>query len=332
MEGRSMELILHIGMGKTGTSALQKALKDSNADLRGQGVLYLGMWMHDPADPTAPTHQAFFGVDDTAWRERGKKIAALAEKAAGDGISKFVVSNESFFHHGPKFQAFIDGFGGPVKAVAYVRRPESWLPSAYLQWGVRHKTRTGPIPSFGEFARQIVHQYSELLFWQDAMGENLTIRPYDEIDNVVSDFYALCGIDLAAPKSRFYTRGEDAENVVRALFNNRFEGEVPPGRFNGVIGKMLDEVTPLDAAITETLDFSETPEIVEETRGIFEDFAAKTGVDLLAGPEQSAPGLDRDAVRDRIFDYVLRLSLEQSVRIRGLERRLEDLEGGGIKD
>ena len=36
------KLLLHVGMGKTGTSSIQKALELSSAKLRAEGVNYLG--------------------------------------------------------------------------------------------------------------------------------------------------------------------------------------------------------------------------------------------------------------------------------------------------
>lgn len=39
-----MEIILHVGMGKTGTTSIQKVLAANATKLRSQGIEYLGMW------------------------------------------------------------------------------------------------------------------------------------------------------------------------------------------------------------------------------------------------------------------------------------------------
>ena len=40
-----MELILHIGMGKTGSTAIQLTLRNNIAKLQDAGADYLGMWL-----------------------------------------------------------------------------------------------------------------------------------------------------------------------------------------------------------------------------------------------------------------------------------------------
>ena len=55
-----MRLILHVGMGKTGTSSIQKVLEANQAGLKAQKAHYLGMWF----DFVDPRYHGIQGVRD----------------------------------------------------------------------------------------------------------------------------------------------------------------------------------------------------------------------------------------------------------------------------
>lgn len=328
-----MELILHIGMGKTGSSALQKSLSSNGSALNESGAQYLGMWMeplHAGSNP--PKDREFIDQPLSVWEGRAEALRSFGERRSQEaGLTKFIVSNESFFHCGPRLRPFIEKVRefATVKAVVYVRNPLKWLPSAYLQWGVRHKTRPGPIPAFSDYARANVRQYEDVLWWQEHMGDILVVRPYDRVDGVVRDFLEVAGIGAKMPEERFYATGEAAENVLRALFNERFPTEVLPQRFNNVVGERFTRGVPrLEDVVSRSLDFSSAYEIVETNRGLWDRFRDATGVDLLADAAPPPPP-DTGAIRDRLVDHLLELALDQSLRLKSLERRIADLEGAG---
>ena len=53
-------------------------------------------------------------------------------------------SNETFLGNDaivfPAVQRLTEAGVGALRIVAYVRRPDAWAQSAYLQWGIKHKT------------------------------------------------------------------------------------------------------------------------------------------------------------------------------------------------
>lgn len=325
-----MELILHVGMGKTGSSALQKALRDNSDQLEENGVRYLGMWMQ--TDPTAPGlgYWEFFDQPQPVWTMRARELAQYCQKTSFvGGPDRFVVSNESIFHHGESFRTFVEAFSefGDVRCIAYARHPLKWLPSAYMQWGIRHKTRPGKIPTFDEYARGNIHQYQDLLKFQDMVDAPLTVRPYDMVGDVVDDFLSLLGLDIEIPETVFYTGGEPAESVLRALFNNRYDTDVRPQRFDAVLANRLrDGVPRIDGLINESFDFRPSLQIIDENRDLFQAFGERTGVDLLNQEIDPPKEPDRAAIRDRLVDYLVELTIDQSIRMKALEKRLTELE------
>ena len=326
-----MELVLHIGMGKSGSSAVQHALRQNADILPEQGAHHVGMWL-DPtiSYPARPTHNEFFVQPPEVWRERAGDLAAFCErKEASEGIQCFIVSNESFYHHHTEFEAFVDAFRsfGNVRATAYVRKPSTYLPSAFVQWGLVHKTVNGPLPSFEDQSRKHLGHYQDVLAWKQKMGDILTLRHYDDVPDVVTDFMKFCGVTVPAPKERVYARGESAEIVFRALFNGRFEGQVTDSEFNQLIwNKFQKSPRRVEQVVAETLDYSRTVELIWERRDMFHQFQDATGLDLLNDLSVERVEADARAVRNRLIDYMLEMSMTQAETIRNLQNRVAALE------
>ncbi|WP_238367982.1 hypothetical protein [Mesobacterium pallidum] len=327
-----MELILHIGMGKTGSTAIQSGLRKHADRLQKNGAEYLGMWLEPgPFKLSWPAYAEFFKQPPEVWRERARTVAAYMQRREVEGGPSIgIYSNESFFHNADEFEAFFDEFGkfGKIRAIAYARNPQRWLPSAYNQWGVRHKTAKGKIPPYPELARKHVKQYGELLKWHRRFGDKLTVLPYDGIGDVTQHFLGQCGLRMKVPEERVYSSGETADTLLRAWFNNRFDEPVEPPRFLAVLGRSFRKGVPhLDALATQTQDFSETGAIIEENAHIFDNFSRVFGFELRDPEAVAPPPPDMDAVRDRLIDYLIELNIDQSLRLRVLERKFEELEG-----
>jgi hypothetical protein len=79
IETTGPRLIVHVGMGKTGTTSLQKALQESEEVLRAQKSAYLGMWLKFGQEVLAGTKktQAFFGLDEATLRDHAKAFSAM---------------------------------------------------------------------------------------------------------------------------------------------------------------------------------------------------------------------------------------------------------------
>lgn len=239
---KAFTLILHVGMGKTGTSAIQRSLASSSKVLNQKGFFYLGRmlerspvrlysWQQAGATEkfhSLPTEQA----SQELYTILVKAIDALREKK----INSAVWSNESLFSNYAAVQETIKKLQAEhidIKAVAYVRRHDLWARSAYIQWGLKHKTYEGRLRSFNEYARTRSFQFAGAAqAWASFLPKGFILRNYDAVTDVVKDFSCATGIALNANEARVYQAPSSEELVLRSLFNSTSEGCAHPSDFD----------------------------------------------------------------------------------------------------
>ena len=387
-----VRLIVHAGMGKTGTTTLQRALGTSGPALTAQKARYLGMWFQRLGE----AYGGFAGLlalsrtDAQTQRTLADRFAdGLVQEAAQQDLTTFVLSNESIFERAEVLRPFFLRLSErlELRVLVYLRPPRAWLPSAFAQWGLLHKTQPGPIPSFAALAPMLVKTYDAVTVWHAALAPSLIVRAYGEETDIVADFAAATGVTPNAQTIRHQTRAEPVELVLRGLYNDRFATPVMPAHFNGSVLKTARHPVPsvarMAALAADRTDLEaivaarrETFAFIEETFGIaMLDPPAWTEADPAAGaadPQESAgagdpqaaagavdpqanagaagpaagagaagpapgstgapPPADDPAFQARLIDYLVELTLAQSIRITRLERAVEALSGSADAD
>lgn len=327
-----MKLILHIGMGKTGSSAIQHALDASGIQLKKQNAQYLGMWFDiiDPKYRHLQDQNLLFDLTvEEMLNAADRLIFALRERAEAYRLETFVFSNEALSGRAYSLSPLIlrlQDSGIDVQVIGYARDPSAWLASAYLQWGIRDKTYPGPVQPFAVLARQLVGWYDGLLDWHRLMGEILTVRYYDVATDIVSDFADVAGLVLDIPKARIYERGEDAEIVLRAIFNSMFDERVAPDAFDELVFRDLSSIPKLEDILARSFDYAETGQIIFERAELFNDLSAAFGFDLREAGKNPPTLPDVEFLRRRLLDAIIQISLQQARQISRLEYRLAQLE------
>jgi hypothetical protein len=241
-----MELTVHIGTGKTGSSSIQRALANSPAALAAQGIAYFGLMFESNAQPKYPWQKAG-GWPALVQQGRPDAQAQLAEVLTGalqaaeaNGIRRAVWSNESIFGSDalvlPVLKT-LQASGVRVRVIVYVRRHDAWIKSAYLQWGVKHKTYPGPVKSFRDwYSGHKPHFSSGLAPWLEAQLSDLTVRNFDACGDVVRDFLSYMAIDEKQVK---IVRENETPNAVAlalwAIYNSQVEGPVLPADLQGLL-------------------------------------------------------------------------------------------------
>jgi len=330
-----MRLILHIGMGKTGTSAVQRALAQAGDGLRRQRAAYLGMDFDLP-DATGPgwrRRAALYRSDPEQLARAGQTVAeTLARRAAAEGIGTFLLSNESLTGQAAVMERFLAPIRAvmAVEALAWARNPTGWLPSAYAQWGIRDKTFP-QVPAYREGATRLVGHYRGVLEWLERMPELVRLHAYRRDSDIVAEFAAAAGIDLPPAPERFYERREPAEQILRARFAASIEGRVRPDLFDASVLPPKDNPPPLQRMIARYLDYGETGAIVAEHAALFDRIAETSGIDLRALPEEPPERPQVGPVRNRLIDLLVEVGLHQARRINELEARIAALEAGGAR-
>jgi hypothetical protein len=192
-------ILLHIGSTKTGTSSLQQYFTQHDRDLASQGVVYPiagrnagGQIAHHNLCYEKQKVRIELGVFKP---EVGTWSDALAEIDECDGAVG-LISSEAFMncrpHQVPLFREVLAG--RDVNVVAYVRRQDRWLQSAWNQ-----QARFGRCGlDFWEFYDRVSKRgrgdYRVMLQpWADAFGtERIFVRNFDALPSggIVPDFFA----------------------------------------------------------------------------------------------------------------------------------------------
>lgn len=192
-------ILLHIGSTKTGTSSLQQFFTQRARALAGQGVVY------PMAGRRAPGQIAHHNL--CYEKQEGRIANGVFKPAVGvwsealDEIDRApgsigVISSEAFMNCRPQqVPRFRDELAGrDVKVIAYVRRQDLWLQSAWNQ-----QARFGRCSlDFHDFYTRIRERgrgdyHRQLEPWAAAFGpSNIFVRNFDSLssDGIVPDFVA----------------------------------------------------------------------------------------------------------------------------------------------
>jgi hypothetical protein len=253
-----VQLIIHIGTGKTGTTSIQNTLAKRRGDLLNQGVNYLGLMLEN-AEPLMYEWQKPTTVNDTFYKlEPSVKTEQLynvlfqcVADANEKGLKKLIWSNESLFDHPDDILPVISKLqttGIDPVVILYIRGYEDWARSAYVQWGIKHKTYKGPLLPFRSWAKDRLPNFFEhTKKFNDALGEKLWLRNFDENPDVVQDFISLCNlpIDTSHNGRRSNEAPAEVELLMRALFNNQILETALPQEFDQAFGaNVKDLVSP----------------------------------------------------------------------------------------
>lgn len=190
-----MDVILHLGAHRTGSTSFQTYLRGADARLAGQGV---GVW-----GPWRTRKGLFHGLMDPAEhpgdviRTQGRvRLAATA--CAQRGLSMLLVSDENMIgtprgcvragmlypDTGARLRRVAAGFGGVTRAVIQIRSPEMWWAStlAYLV------ARGMPLPEPAQIAALCTSDRG----WRQVISDVALALPHAEL--------------LVTPFERFVTR------------------------------------------------------------------------------------------------------------------------------
>mgnify|MGYP001070380864 CR=1 FL=1 len=335
---RPLRLIFHIGAGKTGTSSIQHTLNTQQDELRRQGYWYLGLMLEHAFCQRHPWQKAsasevFHTMDAAQASEQLTEILlATVADARRDGMHTLIWSNESFFDRNAKTRsalAALQQAGVTLSILAYVRRHDAWARSAYVQWGIKHKTYVGPVQPFGTWIKSRHPRFSAaLLPLMQAFPDSLVVRNLDGMGDAVGDFLQLAGLAGAGLNHvRTNETPTGAELFLRALYNNTFRDKVLPVRFDRSMGRTIDFATSCSDYFGQLMPTADDLEAVREQ--CEED---RQAIDRLLD-EQDQPPIEtaRLAMKpieldsDALLKSLCQIVVQQSIRLERLEKTLREL-------
>jgi hypothetical protein len=187
-----MQLVIHAGIHRTGTTSLQRTLARNRAALAAQGVAYPG---------EAPNHQAL--VWELVRGQSGaREVLALLE---GAGAPRVVLSGEDFAIHEDLGWLKAVAKHHDVRVLFYLRRQDHWVASWYNQhvkWPFdARKSRMDPAAFLATLEDFHWLDYERLLGrWSAVLGAEgvgVAVLEKGQVEDATADFLARAGIDPA---------------------------------------------------------------------------------------------------------------------------------------
>lgn len=249
--------IIHVGAGKTGSSSIQSLLSSSKDEMKSQGFAYLGRMLEVYVDlQDLPRDSWQFNSGWPAWlASKGAATEAFVlrlheqlDRLEKEGLHTVIISNEGLLDHVSAFRLIVKALamrGIEVDILAVLRRHYEWAFSAYLQWGIRHKTFPGRTLSFRQWVSRRKPQFGKsLVAWRDCPGvSRLKLINYSAVPDVIPVF--LDRIQLQLPYSRKKTRVNEAASAMEAfllaIYNDHREGCVLPRETMGVLSRLKSQ-------------------------------------------------------------------------------------------
>ncbi|MBN1008310.1 hypothetical protein [Amphritea pacifica] len=250
-------LYVHIGYGKTGSSSIQKTLKRNGDFLKNNAAFYIGL-MGELLPGEKYSWQIPFGwgrllkLGETGIKELKAMLLDNMRILKDEGVEKVIWSNESFLKSPLiviDILKFLKENGVNIQVIAYVRRHDAWARSAYLQWGLKHKTYRGKVKSFKEWVKSNTPDfYGYLSQWVELDWGNTVVRNFDCVENVTDDFIQLLDLKGDYLNCRDNDTPSSTALYLWALYNNQYERQVLPGELygflvsHGIIGTHINEL------------------------------------------------------------------------------------------
>lgn len=248
---RPVDVVLHIGSGKTGTSTVQRVLRRNPEALLRAGHYYprtpgkarhtkLGLYVRPDDELLKHADWLTGGYDDpAAFRAAFRR--RLARELGHTDAAGVVFSDEGLFSAGDRtisrMRRFTRGLAGRVRLVVYLRRQDDHLISRYQQ--VVKMGEVTPLTTWMQQDWSGTYDYHlRLTSWQELKPDDFVVRRFERDrmvgGSLVQDFLDAAGIaidesSLSHTEARNESLGAEAIEVLRILnlYRVKHEGERP---------------------------------------------------------------------------------------------------------
>ncbi|GAB2718983.1 hypothetical protein [Halomonas garicola] len=273
------KLIIHVGMGKTGSSSIQKTLRVARPTLERHGIKYLGLMLEHLNLPTAQYDwhvvDGWFAYTNKERVQANSELAhalQYADDQLPTELHTLIWSNESLFDRFEDVQPALDALRDryDIRVIGYIRRPDSWILSAYLQWGIKHKAYRGPLKPFRAWVQDKPYVVTPMAEQWAALADEARFFNFDDINDVSAQFVrdALGLSEEEVPSLRENDTPPPAAMALFAYHNSMTEGTVLPDELEPLLKQAgLYEKMPKSPPYNRLLpDEAEVAEYVERHR------------------------------------------------------------------
>lgn len=197
-----MKLTFHIGAGKTGSSAIQRALAFSKQHLADRGIHIAPVDLEPGGNVGGQQVFALQKIRDMDLDQArpmfARKLAALVADIESRGGKQLVFSGENLSNPFPWADVIAEStVDHEVEVILYIRRQDSYLLSAWQQWTLKQgiplgKWLIGVVGITGDW-RLPIEEWEKI-----ASDGHMIVRLYERNrlvgGDVAQDFFAACGL------------------------------------------------------------------------------------------------------------------------------------------
>ena len=347
-------VVLHVGMGKTGTSTIQATFHRNRRRLAKRGILY-------PKTPGKRRHirlglsmQADDGVprQSVGWRRQDVstpgELRPQFEEALFEELEsrpqQVVLSDEALLTASDtgigNLRDLLDRMASSVRVVAYLRRQDDHLCSRYPQM----VKREGEVRMLSERAQadlsHIYDYHARLVAWRDVLRpDDLVVRTFERSRfadrSLLEDFLDASGLELRAEnlkEVRSKNESLDAESVEFLRLVNLYRAERGERPSRDLTNDLVRKLNKIPRGPTLTLTEPQLEEFMQQ----WEPSNAAVAREFTGNPERPLFGNDRksrattteqhlDAARLAHFFEVLELPDEMQASLRRIAEEQADL-------
>ena len=304
---RPVDLVLHLGSGKTGTTSIQTFLHENRDRLAELGFLYprspgpvrhtrvsLSMLPAELVERAPAWHrQGFASVDDLRADFHRKLRAELAEA----GLPRVILSDEALFgtrdEARERLRLLTDDIAHRVRLVVYLRRQDDHVTSRYQQVVKVGETRRLEDRVRAMNLSGLYDYHTRLSKWQQVMDPaSFVVRPFERArfpdGSLHQDFLDSAGVDARAEKLAQVTQlneSLDAEAVeflrIFNLYRVQHEGAVVGLIDNSALVRRLRAASADDPGPTLTM----SPTMLDQFMARWEESNRAVARDFLGDPD-----------------------------------------------
>ena len=331
MTSSTKRLIVHVGVSKTGSTAIQSGLRRSRSELARHGISYWGgtldlapiqdYWWQQIRPP-----ESLFARTDQEVGFPGEFVDIVCRSLeAGPPVA--IVSNDSFttgYAWLIPLLGAVERAGIDVLIVAYVRAPSAQVQSSFAQWELKSKLHDGRVLPFGSTQGSHFHRFADKLeAFDDAFGDRFRLRNYDAVGDVLEDLLDVGGLDVSLPRREVNVRPSAEEELVRAFYNDRQSGPASPVDFWAFadpehVDFRLDLLSWYRGLLPTQDEVDEVALALTDDLVRLNGLLTRRGQPPLADPRALTATGTVDT--DRLLGLLLQLQYQQHVRLSVLEK------------
>jgi len=337
-------LIVHIGIGKAGSTAIQKHFFQRRAILSHAMLQYWGLNLEFTKAKRTYPWQTPGGIGILQKMKAPQAIEELkcvlleAIQATPDD-HKAIWSNESIYErpdvYGQVLEEIRDESKVDLLIIGYARNHSQYTVSAYKQWGVKHKTNSGRILSFREWVnlrKDFLSYGKKLVQWELRFPNSFKLFNYDSAGDIVTHFLNVfdSSSDLLPSKTdrSVNVSPQSSELALFALYNNQFHEPVTPKGMQDILRRFpqvrqQQPFASLSSLFPAASDISHAMQLLSEDIAIVDEMLMRRGQPPLPGDiSKQEERLTESEVTNCVLSALLSMIILQDQRIADLEAKI----------